>query len=272
MKLTVANIEKMCEEYNVSVDYTSVLLLEKIVFLNVDAKKAKLIIKEFYKFQTGFTFSFLNSTIVIEGVNLEWEYDFLNTDIYGDNGEVVCVSKGRIEDIAISDTYGSYGQSVTPEDAGDCFILLTPKAVKLANKAYHDYHESSREERKELVIFETGETYSCYEFGEHLDEITHKLKSGKDYEMERAYCSGFNYHDGNNWQTVVVETPNGEPSVELINDQENILQWHIAIARMEHYSEGNGITRFSSAGFWIDESNWADAWERYTILENEENN
>lgn len=70
------------------------------------------------------------------------------------------VSANTIETLAISDTFGAYGQQISAADAGDSITLLTQAAVDAANAAYANFHSEESSSKWSLNDYISAYDYS----------------------------------------------------------------------------------------------------------------
>jgi hypothetical protein len=185
-------------------------------------------------------------------------------------GIVYLAISQEIETLAMSDTYGNYGQQVSPVDAGDYCELLTENAVKVAN----EYNQENDIDDVHVI----GDIINAYDNHYLYDHISENCADA-DLEFQKSGLKGFNYWDGSNWATVSVDADYGDTSHKLIEDEELIQKLNKAIQDMEFVKEGFGKQTFKTDEYVIIQSQFADAFESYKIFPiseheflNEENN
>ena len=98
-------------------------------------------------------------------------------------------------------------------------------------------------------------------------ENNHEEDGGECCCLEvRAY----NYWNGSNWQSVVIEA-DYDLRYSEIEDKEEIARYEAAIENMEFDNDDQtGYKVYTAPGFEITESAWQGDWELYTIQETEE--
>lgn len=173
----------------------------------------------------------------------------------------------KIEILNESDTYDNYGQSVSPEDAGNSIGLLSQKAVDIANKAYHDNH-AEYDDTEVLQHFSIGDFLSAYEHKEYSDVLSDKdLKIGEDYSEYFPTCKGFNYWDGSNWKTIVVEREHGETDFEILDNEELTEELNQAIQNKEFVEDGFGRKIYETEQYEIEYNYCQGTWASYYVTE-----
>ena len=172
-------------------------------------------------------------------------------------GIVYLAISQEIETLAMSDTYGNYGQQVSPGDAGDYCELLTDNAVKLAN----EYNEENDDETRYVI----GDIINAYNNSYLYDHLSENCSEG-DLEFQKSGLKGFNYWDGSNWATVSVDADYGETSHSLVEDEELIEKLNKAIKDMEFVKEGFGLTTYKTDEYAIVQSHFQGAFESYEIF------
>ena len=167
---------------------------------------------------------------------------------------------GSFETMCVHNTYDN-GQTVSPEDAGDCLSLNSSKAVRLANRIRKEEHESSPK-------FVVGDIITAFDFPEIYEQIVYgknTLKVGVDFENEYQMCQAYNYHDGSNWKSIVVSYDFHHWDIsELVDDEDLISELNQAIEDRILESDGFGYKNYSSEKYRVAQSQFANnpfSWE-----------
>lgn len=194
-------------------------------------------------------------------------------------GTVYLAITQEIETLAMSDTYGGYGQKIDPADAGDHCVILTEKAVLVVNDAYNEHYSHEDDYSEYINKYQIGDIVSAYDFGYIYDAVINSELKYPDVEFQKSELKGFNYWDGSNWATVSVDADYGETSHTLIEDEALIEKLNQAIKDMEFVKEGFGTETYKTDEYVIVQSNFANHFESYEIFPiseheflNEENN
>jgi len=183
------------------------------------------------------------------------------------DGVYYAINETKIEDIAVSDSFGNCGQKVSSADAGDYIEIFTPWAAVVANETWND---ENAEGEDFVERFTTGDNVSAYDHLFEFDAILEICEEGVDYNLVKEVLRGFTFWNGHNWETVSVDYEFGETTHEIEDDEETIAQLNDAIDNKEFISQGNGLTIYGFKDAEITESQYIDAWEIYSItLEND---
>jgi len=182
----------------------------------------------------------------------------------------------KISEIPESDTYDRFGQSVSAGDAGNYLELKTQKAVEVANIAYHDSH-AEWDDTEVLQHFSIGDEILAYEDSNSYDSVVKSgtLEEGVDYDVTSTWVKGFNYWDGHNWKTVVVErehTGRDNTSHQILDDQELMAELNEAIENKKFVKSEFGKEKYQSDRWEIVVNNFQGSWASYEIREIEEEN
>lgn len=191
----------------------------------------------------------------------------LNTDLISpcDFNPWLAINQ-EIETLNVSDTYGNYGQKVDAYTAGDAIQLLSSKAVSLANKI-------ALENDEDAGAFKTGDLVSAIDNNDIYDDVLNVVSGLKEYEDYTMWCStveGFNFWNGNNFQTVTVSCEVGEPSHAILTDETLIKELNEAIDEKSFIKEGFGTKTYDSEKFFIIENSFASHFEMYEVYDKEE--
>lgn len=175
-----------------------------------------------------------------------------------DSEEILAIGKERIKDLALADVRDQYGQITGSDNAGDSVTLDTEKAVRIANKLSAELEFEGK--------FSLTDYVSAYDNSQLFDAIKadDKLEEGADYTLNQEMVRGFEYWDGHNWRTVVVQADHYDPEYELIEDENLINELNQAIEDREFEKEGQGVRIYSGGNYQIVDSQWHGsfaAWE-----------
>ncbi len=191
-------------------------------------------------------------------------YKFITENTFGENKRVpfLAISENAIETLKDSDTYdNNYGQIVSAYNAGDAIKLKSENAVEVADKIAH---ELELEE-----TFEIGSFISAFDNIELYNNIIEELTEDEDYFGYFSTSKGFNFWDGSNWKTVTVSSEVGEPTHELLDDNDLENKLNQAIENSTFVNEGFGRRIYETEKYWIVDNNFQGHFESYEIYEKE---
>ena len=190
-------------------------------------------------------------------------YKFIQ-EKYPETNEVkpwLAISEDVIGTLNDSDTYGNYGQKVSAYDAGDSIELRSQKAVDTANNT-----------AKELELdqeFEIGSIVSAFDNIELYDNIIDDIEEDEDYLLYCSTSEGFNYWDGSNWKTVTVSSEVGEPSHDMLSDDDLEDELNDAIENSEFVKEGFGQKVYETEKYWVVDNYCQGHFEAYMVYPKE---
>lgn len=192
----------------------------------------------------------------------EIKYEFIKPN-FGDYPERnwLAISKGRIETLNVSDTYGNNGQIISNSDAGDSLELISEKSVKFANDKFNEANEEY------INKFKIGDFIYDYDFGNEFDAVQGNCIEGEDFVFYKSTVKGFNFWNGHSWETITVSVEEGESSHELNEDEELENELNQVIENMVFVKESHGKRQFETDEYIIIESAFADDFEAYEIIE-----
>lgn len=170
----------------------------------------------------------------------------------------------EIEEMRVSDTYDHFGQKVSPADAGDYIEILNQKALSVANKAYQEFEDEDEDEK-----FVIGDLISDYDDGNTFSALNSSpdLEDGVDIHYHASTCKGFNYWDGQNWQSVIVEYEHdGHNDYEVIEND----SLESEIDSKEWIKDGFGKKIYESENFWIIHNYCQGSFASYELYAKEE--
>jgi hypothetical protein len=179
------------------------------------------------------------------------------------------VSEGRIETISVSNSYDQYGQNISASDAGDYLELASQKAVDLANEIDQNYGDVEYENDRP-VRFTLLDCVTAYDDHDIFQKVIESLEEGVDYKLEETMFAGFNYHDGNNWQTISVDSIDDNHSHEIEDDEEMIARLNAALENAEFETAGVGTETHRHEDAVVTYSQFQCAWEYATITFDEQ--
>lgn len=167
-------------------------------------------------------------------------------------GKYFAIYSDRIENLNISDTYDRWGQSISSYDAGDYVEITDVEKFKLLHRDLYD----SLTLTKDDVLFD-GDSDVFHE----LEQI----EEGEYFIFHRSVCKGFNYWNGNNWRTVLVECDGVEPEWEILQDKSIIKRLRTALTKKKELHKGFGTVEYQHGKVFIVESFYQNRWENYTL-------
>lgn len=110
------------------------------------------------------------------------------------------------------------------------------------------------------------------QYGIPVDNDHEQDPDGEEGDMicNCGQVRAYNYFNGSNWQSVVIDA-DYDLRYEEITDEEEIAKYENALAAMEFDNDRQtGYTVYTAPGFRIVESIWQGAWELFTIEKDEE--
>lgn len=176
------------------------------------------------------------------------------------------IDAAKIETLNVSDTYDGTGQTVGSANAGDSLTLETQKAVDVANQFYHENY-SEYDDLEVLVHYKIDDYISAYDSGSTYTQILESnLVEDVDYILQRENCEGFNYWNGNNWKSVIIDFEHGAyTNFSKITDQDLIAELTKALQNKEFKKEGSGFTHYTYGKYKIQTTQYASDFSNYTI-------
>jgi hypothetical protein len=182
------------------------------------------------------------------------------------NTEYFAIPESQIEEMYVSDTYSMYGNQTTPSEAGDYLELLTEKAVSLANKAYHDEY-ADYDDTEIVQHFSIGCSISAYDYSQVYDNIvSSQLQEDEDYVAFKNGCQGFNYWNGQDWNTILVQHDDNDVlDWQIVKDKKLIKRLRIALTAKSYKSKGAGVQYYEYGHTQITESFWEGSWESFKL-------
>ena len=115
----------------------------------------------------------------------------------------------------------------------------------------------------ELVVVSAFDNIELY------DNIVEELTEDEDYFGYYSTSKGFNFWNGNNWNTVTVISEVGEPTHELLDDNDLENELNQAIENSTFVKEGFGRRIYETEKYWIVDNNFQGHFEAYEIYDKE---
>jgi len=191
----------------------------------------------------------------------------------------------KIKEIPESDTYDRYGQQIGHEAAGDYHIDNDYSSAKqdcIAAIEEKFGYKVSIDYKNGVEVIENTETDEWIseqidptEAGELISDINSFISEWGNENSTITALRGFNYWDGHNWKTVVVErehTGRDNTSHQILDDQELIAELNEAIETSNRTIYEFGKEKYQSDNWEIVVNNFQGSWASYEIREIEEEN
>jgi len=188
------------------------------------------------------------------------------------------INEETIEDeLLIHDTYDSYGQKISSCDAEDYSVMNNQ--CDLYNECINEIKERflNNLDADDIDINDDlSFSWSGWDLEGNNINLSDELKNDiedfiKDFEEKNnnySSCKGFNFWNGSNWQTVVLEREYDDfKNYEIVDDSELIEELNQAIEESEFYQNGSGYREYRSKKYSIIDSQWADRFEEFEITE-----
>lgn len=190
------------------------------------------------------------------------------------------IPEDKIETLNLHDTYDRNGQQIGHTNAGDysidneycdaesdCLEALKQKFNITSLK--NDFNDPARIDFLQIRGFEIYNNSNIDESDiENYDE--EKINAFiAEWEKENAIyetVQGFDYWDGSNWDTITTASEHGEPSHEVISDDELTSELNEAIESREFQKEGFGKKIFIFGNWVIVDSYVQGTWASYEIF------
>lgn len=187
-------------------------------------------------------------------------YVFITSDkVQYEQNETVyhAVSETKIATINYSDTYTSFGQGIDHDDAGDWATIKKQEAVEKINQWLID-EEIDRKVSVDETLYAYEERNELFRFAIGLEGV----------ELEYVTVKGFNYWDGHNHASVIVEA-DWDTNYSLENDEEINAFLNRAIEGMQETGRATGAKYYTfiegERQANITESFWQGQWAEYKI-------
>lgn len=175
------------------------------------------------------------------------------TLIRNKEGEIFAISADRIERFPLADSYGDHGQNFGSYDAGDYITIETKAAADMANAWCEDEAEPAN--------WNIGDTISAPEKWSLFQAMVDK----PGFELSQLQITGFNYHDGHNWQTIAVDCDNGEEQEYSYCDDDLIEKFNAEIEDKEQVKKTSFGATYETESFTLFDGNSASDWAAYDV-------
>lgn len=189
----------------------------------------------------------------------------------------------KIETLNEFETYDRYGQTVGHENAGDYHIdnqycsakqdCIAAIEEKFGVDVNIDTHNQVVEvidntEVDEWISEQTDPAVA----GELISEINTFISEWAEENQTLTTCKGFNFWDGSNWATVVVQREHTDNvSHEILDDEELIKELNQAIEDKEYVKSEFGKEKYQSGNWAIVDNHCQGSWATFEIREAETN-
>lgn len=177
------------------------------------------------------------------------------TLIENQQGEMFAVSAKRIERFPMADSYGNYGQECGSYTAGDWLTIETQEAADQVNAWWEEEYEESEK------VWAVGDSISAYDNTDLFDQFTEQ----PGFELNQLEVTGFNYHDGHNWASIIVDMDNGEESPYSYCDDELIEKFNAEVESREETKKTSFGTTYETKSFILFDGNSAGDWASYDV-------
>lgn len=169
----------------------------------------------------------------------------------------LAVNLDMFEDMNLTDTYGWDGQLISAQDAGDGVEILTDELALSIN-------ELAKKKDYELTV-KKGDIIYAHEAALDYYFILDNFGESEELECYKNTCAAYNFWDGHNWASIVLEGEGIKTDWELITEGDLWIEINEAIKSMEYVGEGHGIKNYESELYNIDESAWEGDFEKYSL-------
>ena len=206
-------------------------------------------------------------------------YIFL-TPNFDESGETkyFAIPADKIETLNVYETYDRNGQQVGHENAGDYHMDNSYSDAKrdceLAIKEKFGLEVSIDGQNGQIEVIENADVDEWISdsedenAGNFVNEINSFILEWKEQNENIITCKGFDYWDGSNWKTIITECEfHGEPSHNIVDDEDLVTELNEAIENKEFTKEGFGVKTYESGNWEIDDSQWQGVWASYIITE-----
>lgn len=180
------------------------------------------------------------------------------TNTLEERAEIYITDKSQFEEMPLSSTYREYGQSNGRDDAGDYVEILSDELAVNLNEYLLEIDEDN-------TTYKKGDIISFYD---DWDAATWIIENGDKaaYELSEEMCLAYNYWDGSNWATVLLETENGsfDTGWVICENSDEIIKEYLS---KEYDSEGFGIKYYKSDNYTFVVSLFESDWSHACILD-----
>lgn len=188
-----------------------------------------------------------------------------------------------IEELVLSDTYDQFGQKIGHDNAGDYSIhnsysdaeyycikeLIEKFKLKFVdednNEDNNDYLHQQLTIQGGKINLENFEDEDIINFDEKA--INAFIKKWEEKNAEYNTVEGFNYWDGRNWQTVIVEDNVFDRPTHKIIENDSL---ESEIDSKEWIKDGFGKKLYESENYWIIQNYCQGSFSAYELYAKEE--
>lgn len=180
---------------------------------------------------------------------------------YENRPECIFATSQEIVSLKTSETYTTKGETVGTYNAGDSVFLTTPKAVEIANRISEDQESDYKWSIDDVV--------NGYDNSDIFDDLYNALineLTSDDFDEHHLTSKGFNYHDGNNWKSIICfDEVHDDYIYEQIEDESECKKYSRVIEEMKETDNSRGYTYYETHDFWIMHSQFASNPLSYEI-------
>lgn len=190
-------------------------------------------------------------------------------------GETVyyAINESKIEPLNLFETYDQYGQKVGHYNAGDYAIDNSASDAKA-------HCEKAIEEKFNLasIVIDDEKVYSIdneevdYSFDDESEfqklviDINEFIEEWKKENERFTEVKGFTFWNGHNQQTIITKTDDGEPTHNVVDDDNLVRELKEAIENKSFEASGFGCEIYSHDNWVVIDSNWQGDWASYEIM------
>lgn len=201
-------------------------------------------------------------------------YIFLTKNFTDEPTSYYAIPENKIETLNLSETYGDYGQIVGHTDAGDYHFdneysdaqkdCLNELLKKFTTEV--DAEIEFIDDRNDIFIVDED----SYDGDTDVKELNEFVKNWREKNESLTEVEGFTFWDGHNWKTIVTSCDFGEPTHNIVDNEELIKELNKAIENKEFEKEGFGRKIYKAHGWVVIDSYYQDVWEEYEIVSSDE--
>lgn len=164
-----------------------------------------------------------------------------------DDAKLYLADQSIFEQMPVSSTYDKFGKQVTAEDAGDHLVVLSDALLEALNN--------------ELAgDFELNQSISAYNNEEAFLFVTEHGKEG-EYELFQVMCKAYNYFDGSNWKSVIIECNEFDTHYSYVDKAESDAIMNDYEHRKSFGERNTGIETLVGKKYLFHVSKWGERWE-----------
>lgn len=179
------------------------------------------------------------------------------------------IPEDKIVEMNLSDTYDNYGQIVGHDGAGDYHMEnYQSDAAKDCIKAICEKFQIQFDNIH--IVYNSGEFEiepgDGEEYGFSETEVNQFIKSWRGQNESLTTCKGFNFWDGHNWQSVIVESGDFDIDYKVVNDEKITTELNEAIKESKFFGEGFGEKRYRTDDYVVIDNYCQGHWESYMVI------